>query len=65
MKAPHDRLVRHLTVAVALKLAVLTGLWWAFVRDEHVGVDAESAAAHFGPSVGANPLPLAPSGAQP
>lgn len=42
------RLVRHLAIAVALKLVVLAALWWAFVRDERVSVDAEAAAAHLG-----------------
>ena len=69
MKTAQDRLVRHLVIAVALKLVVLTGLWWAFVRDERVGVDADRAAAHLGTVVDASPLPSAPvsprSGAQP
>jgi hypothetical protein len=60
MKAAQDRLVRHLVIAVALKLVVLTGLWWAFVRDERVGVDAERAADHLGTVVDARPLPSAP-----
>lgn len=41
------RLVRHLAVAVALKLAVLAALWWVFVRDERVSVDAAAAAARL------------------
>lgn len=69
MKAAQDRLVRHLVIAVALKLVVLTGLWSAFVRDERVGIDADRAAAHLGAVVDASPLPpapaRAPSGAQP
>ena len=65
MKAAHDRLVRHLAIAVALKLVVLTALWWAFVRDERVGIDVDRAAAHLGASADANPLPSVPSGAQP
>jgi hypothetical protein len=69
MQAAQDRLVRHLVITVALKLVVLTGLWWAFVRDERVGVDADRAAAHLGAIVDASPLPSAlasaNSGAQP
>ena len=65
MKAAQDRLVRHLAIAVALKLVVLTAIWWAFVRDERVGVDVDRAAAHLGAPVDANPLPSVPSGAQP
>ena len=48
MSAGPDRLLRHLTVAVLLKLAVLTALWWAFIRDVRVEVDTERAAAHVG-----------------
>lgn len=67
MKAAQDRLVRHLAIAVALKLVVLTALWWAFVRDERVGVDVDvdRAAAHMGAPVDATPLPTIPSGAPP
>jgi len=50
MKTLPDRLVRHLVIAVALKLAVLFALWWAFVRDDRVSVDAERTAAHLGTS---------------
>jgi len=43
----HPRLVRHLAVAVTIKLAILAGLWWLFVRDLHVRLDPEIAAAHL------------------
>ena len=65
MQAAPDRLVRHLAIAVALKLALLSALWWAFVRDERVGVDVDRAAAHLGAPVDANLRSPAPSGAQP
>lgn len=69
MKAAQDRLIRHLFIAVALKLVVLTGLWWLFVRDDRVGVDADRAAAHMGALIEANPrlsVPVSPSsGEQP
>lgn len=69
MEAAQDRLVRHLVIAVVLKLVVLTGIWWAFVVNEQVGVDADRAAAHLGAPVDANPLPSTPvstrSGAHP
>ena len=65
MKAAQDRLVRHLAIAVALKLVVLTALWWAFVREERVGIDVDRAAAHMGSPVDALSLPSIPSGAQP
>ncbi|MES2160963.1 MAG: cytochrome oxidase putative small subunit CydP [Pseudomonadota bacterium] len=38
---PDKRLLRRLTFAVLIKLAVLAGLWWAYVRDSRVVVDAE------------------------
>lgn len=47
MSAPQDRLVRHLAIAIALKLVVLVGLWAAFVREERVSVDVDAAAAHL------------------
>jgi len=65
MKPPASPLLRHLATAVVVKLLVLTVLWWAFIRDGRVGVDAERAAAHLGAPVDAKPLPSAPSGAQP
>lgn len=65
MKPTADPLLRHLAFAVALKLAVLSALWWAFVRDERVAVDAHRAAAHLGGPVAAQPLPSSPSGAHP
>ena len=39
------KLLRELTVVVVLKFIVLTALWFAFVRDQRVSVDAEHAAA--------------------
>ena len=39
------KLLRELTVVVVLKFIVLTALWFAFVRDQRVSVDAERAAA--------------------
>jgi hypothetical protein len=68
MKAARDPLVRHLAIAVALKLAVLCALWWAFIRDERVGVDIDRAAAHLVVSGAPETAPArttSPSGAQP
>ena len=42
------RLLRHLIVAVAIKLVILTILWWVFVRDNQVPVDAEQSARQLG-----------------
>ncbi len=50
MEIGHRRLVRHLAIAVALKLVVITALWFAFVQDARVVVGAEQAAAHIGTS---------------
>jgi hypothetical protein len=50
MESDKTRLMRHLGIAVALKLVVITALWFAFVQDARVVVGAEQAAAHFGTS---------------
>lgn len=39
------QLVRKLVIVVLLKLLTLGGLWWAFVRESRVEVDAASVAA--------------------
>ena len=65
MTTSQDALLRHLVIAVALKLAVLVVLWWAFVRDERVSVDIERTATHLGAAIDATPSPTAISGAQP
>ncbi len=52
-----DRLLmRHLAVAVLLKVLVLALLWWLFVRDSRVAVDGPAAAQHL-----AAPSPAAPT----
>jgi hypothetical protein len=57
MKSDPSRLVQHLALAVVLKLAVIAGLWFAFVQDARVAVGPERAAAHIGSA------PPPPSGA--
>lgn len=47
MNLADRRLMPHLATAVAVKLVVLAMLWWFFVRDSHVAVDTEQAAAHI------------------
>ena len=42
MKLPDDKLVRHLIIFVLLKLCALIVLWWLFVKDAKVNVNAES-----------------------
>ena len=40
-------LVRNLALVLVLKLVVLSGLWWVFVRDQRTTVDGDSVAAQF------------------
>ncbi|MEZ5706966.1 MAG: hypothetical protein R3E56_17945 [Burkholderiaceae bacterium] len=40
-------LVRKLAVVLVIKLAVLVGLWWWFVRDQRVPVDAGATASQM------------------
>ena len=61
MKTDESRLVRHLALAVVVKLLVLVLLWWVFVRTDRVGIDIERAAAH----IGATAMPSAPTGETP
>ncbi|HYR25915.1 MAG TPA: hypothetical protein VEQ09_08790 [Aquabacterium sp.] len=42
------RLLRHLVLAVMLKLLVLTALWWVFVRDARVSVDVDQVGQQIG-----------------
>lgn len=42
------RLLRHLLVVVAVKLVLLALLWWVFVREHRVPVDAGQAAVRMG-----------------
>jgi len=47
--SPNDRrLMRHLLLAVAVKIAALAVLWWCFVADHRVAVDAQRAADRVG-----------------
>lgn len=48
MTRDEQRLVRHLVTAVLVKLVLLTALWWLFVRDVGVQVDADQMAAQIG-----------------
>lgn len=58
MRPDERRLLRHLVIAVVVKLAVLVGLWWGFVRDQRVDADTAQTATHLGvtpPVPGATP----------
>jgi len=49
---PHDRpLLEKLAIVLALKLVVLTALWWGFVRDQRVPVNGDRVAAQLLQSV--------------
>lgn len=39
-----QRLIRHLLIAVLIKLVALTVLWWVFFHDAGVSVDADQVA---------------------
>lgn len=41
------RLLRNLALAILIKLLLLTALWWMFVRDQRVQVDAATLADTF------------------
>ncbi|MFZ2124163.1 MAG: cytochrome oxidase putative small subunit CydP [Rhodoferax sp.] len=45
MKLADQILVKKLAVVLAIKLVLLYGLWWGFVRDQRVTVDASGMAA--------------------
>ena len=49
-------LVRKLAGVLVIKLALLTGLWWGFVREQRVPVDSDSAALQM---LGGHPAPTA------
>ena len=47
MKMNDRRLLRNLALAILIKLLLLSALWWMFVRDQRVQVDAAVVAASF------------------
>lgn len=52
-----DRTVRHVAIVVAVKLCVLTALWWVFVRDARIEPDpgqVASAVLHAAPLSGSD-----------
>ncbi len=50
--------MRKLAVVLVIKLFVLGGLWWVFVREERVAVSPETAATQM---LGSSPAPLSKS----
>lgn len=47
MKMNDRRLLRNLALAILIKLLLLSALWWMFVRDQRVQVDAAAMTASF------------------
>jgi len=47
MKPLDKTLVTKLAVVLLIKLAILVGLWWGFVRDQRVAVDGGRVADRF------------------
>lgn len=48
MSLDEHRLLRHLAIAVLLKLIVLMALWWLFFRDSSVSIDTARVAEKIG-----------------
>jgi hypothetical protein len=46
MHRNNQRLLHEIVVVVVLKLALITALWWAFIRDHKVEVDVGRMAVH-------------------
>ena len=47
IKIPPHTLVRKLAWAIVIKLLLLTAIWWAFLANQKVEVDAEQASRHL------------------
>ena len=47
MNLSDPSLLRKLALVLALKLVLLLALWWLFVRDQGVAVDASNVAAQL------------------
>ena len=41
-RAPRSRLMRHLLIALLVKIVLLAALWHVFIRPNRLAVDAES-----------------------
>jgi hypothetical protein len=56
--SPSDkRLLRHLAIAVLIKLVLLTALWWLFIRDARVSVDVDDVAGKINSTMSAQVIP--------
>ena len=47
MKPSDKTLLQKLALALLVKLVLLAGLWWGFVREQRVSVDGDAAAAQL------------------
>ncbi|MDZ7920188.1 cytochrome oxidase putative small subunit CydP [Rhodoferax sp.] len=47
MNLSDKTLVKKLIIVLAIKLVALMGLWWLFVREQHVPVDSNSVSTQF------------------
>jgi hypothetical protein len=47
MNLADRKLVRDITFVIVIKLIFITALWWAFIRDAKVGVDAGTMASQM------------------
>lgn len=50
MSIPDSLLRRHLGWIIAIKLAAIFALWWCFIRDAGVAVDAEVVSRQLAPN---------------
>ncbi|MFN4342495.1 MAG: cytochrome oxidase putative small subunit CydP [Azonexus sp.] len=53
MSQGNTRLRREIYAIVVIKLLVIFGLWWAFIRDARVEVDGQRLAEHLAQPAGA------------
>ena len=56
MNLADQGLLRHIIIAILVKIVLITALWWAFVRDAKVAVDPAAMAAQISAPVLSNPL---------
>lgn len=47
MNLADRKLVRDITFVIVIKLIFITALWWAFIRDAKVSVDAGTMASQM------------------
>lgn len=60
MDCQNSRLLRHLSLVVVAKLAVLGAVWWAFIQPAQAPQDSDSTASHLLASGPATAVPATP-----